>query len=70
MLSKAILENAFGHYRCQIVTVFPYPDRAQDQDWAAEAWAIACQAKSVQIEFDEDVYKLVRALLFHRYSLM
>jgi hypothetical protein len=33
-LTKTILEDACGFYRCLIVTEFPYPNRTEDQEWA------------------------------------
>jgi Domain of unknown function (DUF6532) len=58
-ITKAVLEDAISYYRTQISTVYGYPDRIQDRDWAAAAWVKACKDRGLQIEFDDDILKLV-----------
>ncbi|GLB44043.1 hypothetical protein LshimejAT787_1502270 [Lyophyllum shimeji] len=58
-LSKTILEVAISAYRARIATEEPYPERLVDRDWAADTWIEACHAQGVQIEFDEDIERLI-----------
>ncbi|KAF8067065.1 hypothetical protein FPV67DRAFT_1417403, partial [Lyophyllum atratum] len=59
--TKNILEDAIVSYRAHIRTINPYPSRDEDRGWAGAVWVAACQDRGVQVEFDEDVLKLITA---------
>lgn len=57
--TKVVLEESISQYRSKISTNSPYPDRLLDRDLAIAAWVKACTNRNVQMDFDEDVMKLV-----------
>ena len=47
-------------YRAQIGGVEPFPERADDRDSVKQAWLEVCTSRSLRVELEEDIFKLVR----------
>ena len=58
-LTRSIIEETISIYRAQISSVEPFPDRTEDHDTIKQAWIEVCTGQNVQVELEEDIYKLV-----------
>ncbi|KAG0699956.1 hypothetical protein DFH29DRAFT_876911 [Suillus ampliporus] len=58
-LYAATVHLAISHYQSILANLTIYPNDIQAQDWSGQAWAAACCSQGIQIDFDEDVYKLI-----------
>ncbi|KAG0695673.1 hypothetical protein DFH29DRAFT_879887 [Suillus ampliporus] len=60
-LYSSIIHLAVGHYQAILANSTIYPGDIESRNWSGEAWAAACRANGVKIDYDEDTYKLVLA---------
>ncbi|KAG2117576.1 hypothetical protein DEU56DRAFT_761364 [Suillus clintonianus] len=58
-LYAATVHLAISHYQSILANSTIYPNDIQAQDWSGQAWAAACRSQGIQIDFDEDAYKLI-----------
>ncbi|KAG1823924.1 uncharacterized protein BJ212DRAFT_1476776 [Suillus subaureus] len=58
-LCAAMVHLAISHYQSILANLTIYPNNIQVQDWSGQAWAATCHSQGIQIDFDEDVYKLI-----------
>ena len=69
-LTRSIVEETISIYRAQICSVEPFPERTDDLDTIKQAWLEVCSGRSLRIELEEDIYKLVSgAVHFKSFSL-
>ena len=59
-LTRSIIEEVILIYRVQIGGVEPFPERADDHDSVKQAWLEVCTSRSLRVELEEDIFKLVR----------
>ncbi|KAG6913839.1 hypothetical protein DXG01_003990 [Tephrocybe rancida] len=60
--TKNVVEDAIVGFRTYVSTKNPYPTGDNEsRDIAARAWVAACRSRKVEIEFDDDVLKLITA---------
>jgi hypothetical protein len=58
-LARSIIEETISIYRAQIGGVDPFPERTDDRDTVKQAWVEVCSGRNVQVELEEDMFKLV-----------
>jgi hypothetical protein len=58
-LTRSIIEDTISIYRAQISSVEPFPERTDDRDTIKQAWLEVCTGRSLRVELEEDIYKLV-----------
>lgn len=58
-LYSSIIHLAVGHYQAILANSTIYPGDIESRNWSGEAWAAACRANGVKIDYDEDTYKLI-----------
>ncbi|THH16162.1 hypothetical protein EUX98_g9348 [Antrodiella citrinella] len=58
---KAILTTSQKHYRCLIFTEDVFPDADQEQDFTTGVWVQQCQRKKLDLDLDDDHFKLMTA---------
>ena len=58
-LTRSIIEETISIYRAQIGGVEPFPERADDCDTVKQAWLEVCIGRNLQVELEEDIFKLV-----------
>jgi hypothetical protein len=58
-LTRSIIEECISIYRAQIGGVEPFPERTDDRDTVKQAWVEVCTGRNVQLELEEDIFKLV-----------
>lgn len=61
-LYASTIHLAVGHYQSILANTTIYPNDIEARDWSGQAWAAACHSQGVQIDYDEDAYKLVSFL--------
>ncbi|KAG6839010.1 hypothetical protein C0991_006603, partial [Blastosporella zonata] len=60
--TKNIIEDANVGYRAYISTNNPYPLSDNEQrDVSSGAWVAACRVRKVEVEFDDDMFRLISA---------
>ena len=59
-LTRSIIEEVISIYRVQIGGVEPFPEHADDCDSVKQAWLEVCTSRSLRVELEEDIFKLVR----------
>jgi hypothetical protein len=64
-LYATTIHLAISHYQSILANSTIYPNDIQARDWSGQAWAAACRSQGVQIDYDEDAYKLVSFLHFY-----
>ncbi|KAG6827067.1 hypothetical protein H0H92_013336 [Tricholoma furcatifolium] len=60
-MTRAVLEAAIAHFRADVVTREPFLDHAMDSQAAARAWVRACHHHKVQMEFEDEIEKLINS---------
>ena len=58
-MARSIIEETISIYRAQIGGVDPFPERTDDRDTVKQAWVEVCSGRNVQVELEEDMFKLV-----------
>ena len=56
---QSIIKDTISIYRAQISSVEPFPERTDDRDTIKQAWLEVCTGQSLQVELEEDIFKLV-----------
>ena len=62
-LSKSLIEGTISIYKAKLSTKHPFPERTEDREAVKESWIEVCCERNVQVDLEEDVFKLVRFLL-------
>jgi hypothetical protein len=61
-LSKSLIEGTMAIYKAKLSATHPFPDRIEDRDAVKDSWIEVCSERNVQVELEEDVFKLVHFL--------
>jgi hypothetical protein len=59
VLKQSLVEETISIYRAQIGGVDPFPERSDDRDTVKQAWLEVCTARNVEIDIEDDMYKVV-----------
>ena len=62
-LSKSLIEGTISIYKAKLSTKHPFPERTEDREAVKESWIEVCCERNVQVDLEEDVFKLVQFLL-------
>ncbi|KZT20202.1 hypothetical protein NEOLEDRAFT_1123044 [Neolentinus lepideus HHB14362 ss-1] len=67
VLLKDVIQEAIGHFRCQVVTSRPFPSstRSEARLLAQGSWAAACQMFETDITWDSNIAKLIMSRASH-----
>ena len=68
-MRKSVLSLHSTIYCAQISSVEPFSDRTEDHDTIKQAWIEVCTGRNVQVELEEDIYKLVSVSSYFLFSL-
>ena len=63
-MSKSLIEGTITIYKAKLSTKHPFPKHTEDRDAVKESWIEVCHKWNVQVELEEDVFKLVCVSLF------
>ena len=63
-MSKSLIEGTITIYKAKLSTKHPFPECTKDRDAVKESWIEVCHEQNVQVELEEDVFKLVSISLF------
>ena len=58
-LSKSLIEGTITIYKAKLSAKHPFPERAEDREAVKESWVETCHERNVQVDLDEDIFKLV-----------
>jgi hypothetical protein len=58
-LKQSLIEDTISIYRAQIGGVDPFPERTDDRDTVKQAWLEVCRGRNVEVDLEDDMYKLV-----------
>ena len=58
-LTRSVIEETISIYRAQIGSIEPFPEHADDRDTVKQAWLEVCTSRNLQVELEEDIFKLV-----------
>ena len=58
-LMCSIIEEMILIYHAQIGAVEPFPEHTDDHDTVKQAWVEVCTGQNLQVELEEDIFKLV-----------
>ncbi|EPQ50927.1 hypothetical protein GLOTRDRAFT_49931 [Gloeophyllum trabeum ATCC 11539] len=59
ILTRQVLDDAWGHFRARVSTEYPYPGQEEEETWAGEAWVKACRAKNIDMELEDELVKTI-----------
>lgn len=68
-LTKEVIAIAISLYRCKISTVQAFPDRSVELDFVIDAWKMACENQSVQMELTPRISKIVHSFILYIASI-
>lgn len=63
-LTKSVADETISIYQAQIAAVQPWPSTAENRESITQGWIEVCASRKVRIELDDEIFKLVRTLLF------
>ena len=58
-LSKSLIEGSITIYKAKLSAKHPFPERVEDKEAVKESWLETCCDRNVQVDLEEDVFKLV-----------
>jgi hypothetical protein len=63
-LSKSLIEGTISIYKAKLSAKHPFPERVEDRDAVKDSWMEVCTERNVQVELEEDAFKLVMHLTY------
>lgn len=63
-LTKSLVDETISIYQAQIAAVQPWPSTAENWESVSQGWVEVCASRSVRIELDDEIFKVVR-ISFH-----
>ena len=58
-LSKSLIEDTITIYKAKLSAKHPFSERTKDREAVKQSWIEVCSERNVQVDLEEDVFKLV-----------